>query len=151
MRRNRRGRSLILLVCVALLGALLASGATVYALRGRSSHSGAQEAAHPAPRKLEPPVTLGEILVNLADQDALRYCKLTVAVEIGNPAMREKAKEFEPILKDRIIGVLTRRTFRSLHNPGALPKLKEEIQAACAERLPQLEIGEVYFDAFAMQ
>lgn len=157
-RRARAGRSPILLMVICALVALTA-GIGAGLLMGRRALAGSAHGKGHAARAshgeefVEPAViqTLGELVVNLADTDALRYIKVSVSLGYAEKVPEEKMKEQAPILRDAIIEVVTSKFFKDLHKPAGVGKLKEEIKALTQKRLPNATITEVYFDSFAMQ
>jgi flagellar basal body-associated protein FliL len=63
----------------------------------------------------------------------------------------EKLKEQEPVLRDAVLGVITRKRFEELHRGGGLQKLKKEIRSTVQPRLRGATLVDVYLDQFAMQ
>lgn len=151
--RSRTGKSmLILLVGSGLVALALGVGAGVFMARRAHASS-----AHGKQKKEHPPVvvstvdSLGEIVVNLADTSTMRYAKASVALGFVEKVPDEQIKEEQPVLRDIVIGVLTRKTFDQLHCKGGIDKLKKEIRAAAAARYHGATVAEVYLEAFAMQ
>jgi flagellar basal body-associated protein FliL len=95
--------------------------------------------------------SLGEQVVNLADTSTLRYAKFTLAIGFEEKISEEKVKEYEPVLRDIAIGVVTKKRFQDLHRKGGLKRLKEEIRAVATNRITDATIGEVFLEQFAMQ
>src|SRR5262245_3926516 len=106
--RTRAGKSLILLVVVgAVLAATVGVGTGV--LMGR--RAAGTKAAHAADEQkkkehgIEPATifSLGEMVVNLADTESLRYAKINVALGLKEKIAEEKLKESSPVLRDVVI------------------------------------------------
>lgn len=150
--RYRAGKSKLTLLIGSGVGALLLGlGAGVF--MARRVHAGS---AH-AEKKSHPQVvvstvdSLGELVVNLADTSTMRYAKVNVALGFVEKLPDEQIKEDQPVLRDIVIGVLTRKTFDQLHRKGGIERLKKEIRAATAARFHGATVAEVYLEAFAMQ
>lgn len=145
---------LLLLVGCGVAALALGVGAGVFMARrvhASSAHDDKKE------KKSHPPVvvgtvySLGEIVVNLADSSTMRYAKVSVALGLVEKVPDEQLKEEQPVLRDIVIGVLTRKTFDQLHRRGGIDRLKKEILQATAARFHPATVAEVYFEAFAMQ
>lgn len=95
--------------------------------------------------------SLEETVVNLADKDELRYLKIAVALGLEKKDSEEHLKEHLPVMRDAVIGVLTRKTFDDLHTPEGVEKTKKEIRKAVNKHLKKLHVVQVYFEGFAMQ
>jgi flagellar FliL protein len=158
--KSRSGKSmLILLVGCGLVSIALGIGAGLFlGKRAQAGEAhGAAKKSQKDKHKSEAPVeigavySIGEVVVNLADMDTMRYAKATVAFGFKDKVPEEKFKEKEAILRDTVISVLTRRTFKELHRRGGIPKVKKEILAAAGDRVQDSPIAEVYFEGFAMQ
>jgi flagellar FliL protein len=158
--RKRSGKSmLVLLIGCGLVSVSLGVGAGLFIGKraqageahgaGKKSKDDKQSPSEPVEIGVIYPV--GEIVVNLADTDSMRYVKATVAFGFHDKLPEEKLKEKEPILRDTVISVLTRRTFKELHRRGGISKVKKEILAAAGARIPDATVGEVYLEGFAMQ
>jgi flagellar FliL protein len=157
--RSRAGKALPIILAVSVLIAGGAGAGVGIFLGNKGSATAEADSDHGHKKKKkkkhdEPPAivfSLGEMVVNLADADTLRYAKLTVALGFEEKVSEEKLKEETPVLRDVVIGVVTQKKFGELHRPGGLEKLKEEIQAATEESLHEMTVSKVYFEGLAMQ
>lgn len=95
--------------------------------------------------------SLGEMVINLADTDTLRYAKASVTLGFEEKVPEEKMKEITPILRDQVLTVLSRKRFTELHKIDGTMKAKEEIREALEEHLTAFTVTEVYFEGFCMQ
>ena len=154
--RNRSGKSmLILLVGCGLVSVSLGVGAGLFLgkrAQASDAHGKHKKKPEPVPEKeIGLVYPIGEIVVNLADTDTMRYAKVTPAFGFLEKLADDKAKEKEAILRDTVISVLTRKTFQELHRREGIPGVKKEILAATRARVHDATIVEVYFEGFAMQ
>jgi flagellar protein FliL len=158
--RTRSGKSMLItlvgcgLVSVALgVGAGLFLGKRAQAGPAHGAHKKSKDEAQKSAEDEEVGAVfpIGEIVVNLADMDVMRYAKASIAFGFKEKLPDEKTKEKEPILRDTVISVLTRRTFKELHRTGGIPKVKREILSAARRRVHDATICQVYLEGFAMQ
>jgi flagellar protein FliL len=150
----RAGKSLLLLlVGCGLVSIALGVGAGIFMARRAhaSSAHGKKHKKTPSPLVVGSIYSLGEIVVNLADMSTMRYAKVSVALGFVEKVPEEQFKEDQAVLRDVVIGVLTRKTFDQLHRKGGIDKLKKEILTASAARYHGGTVAEVYLEAFAMQ
>jgi flagellar basal body-associated protein FliL len=129
----------------------MAAGVGVGLIMSKRALASGGKKASKKPRRVAMVHSLGETVVNLADIGTLRYVKVTVALGFLEKIPDEKLKEYDPVLRDAIIGVFTRKRFDDLHRSGGVQKVKAEILQATARRLPDATVAEVYLESFAMQ
>ncbi len=94
---------------------------------------------------------LDTFVLNLADTDQRSY--LRVGIDLG---LRGQGKRGEPAaptaqVRDTILGVLAQAKVDDLLTAAGKAKLKQDLLQALQERLPQLEVEEVYFTEFLIQ
>jgi flagellar protein FliL len=156
MRLNHRpGKAkLLLLVGCGLLALVIGVGAGMV-VSSKRAHAGSAHSRKNHGKEEKGPIetvySLGELVVNLSDPSPLRYAKFTIALGIREKIADEELKVQEPLFKDAVINVVTKRSFVELHRKDGLKRLKREILAATANRVPKVTVSEVYFEQFAMQ
>ena len=144
---------ILLLVVFTVISCGLGVGIGMF-LMGRSKGGGKHEESHDKRAlKAQPTVvySLGDMVVNLADQGALRYARITVAIGFTEKVDDAKLKTYEPLMKDAVINVVTGHRFDELHRKGGIQLIKDDIRKSVMEQVPDLKVGEVYLEAFAMQ
>jgi flagellar FliL protein len=153
--RHRPGRTLpiILAACVLVSGGAGAAAGLFLGKRPAGAEAKDEHDKKKRHKKVEPAViySLGEMVVNLADTDTMRYIKVTVALGIEEKIPEEHLKEFTPALRDSVVTVLTGKKFDELHRPDGIPKVKELIRATVEDQVHEVTVVEVYFEGFAMQ
>jgi flagellar protein FliL len=151
----RPGKTLVLLlVACGLVSAGIGAGLGIFITRRAHAAGPGKKASKRAPARQAEVKTvhsLGEMVVNLADAQTLRYVKATIALGIEQSVSAEGMKEYEPPLRDAVLGVLTDKRFVDLHRKGGLRSLKKELLAATRHRLKDVTVSEIYVEAFAMQ
>ncbi len=140
---------MVLLLACGLVS--LAAGIGVGLIMGKRALASGGKKAKPKSQPVAMVHSLGETVVNLADTGTLRYVKVTVALGFLEKVSTQKLKEYDPVLRDAVIGVFTRKRFNDLHRGGGVRKVKAEILQATARRLPDATVAEVYLESFAMQ
>ncbi len=95
-------------------------------------------------------VSAGEFTTNVNDVAGNRYLKVEVSVEISDKEAEESVKEFMPIIRDRILTILSKKTVADL-DASNRDNLKEEIKADLNSKLGKGYIKSVYFTNFIMQ
>jgi flagellar FliL protein len=158
--RKRYGKSMLIMLIGCGLGSVaLGVGAGLFMgkraqageAHGAGKRSHKEKARGADAEEVAMIYPIGELVVNLADTDSMRYAKATVAFGFQETVPEEKLKSDEPILRDAVISVLTRRTFKELHRRGGIAMVKKEILAATSDRIRDATISEIYLEGFAMQ
>jgi flagellar FliL protein len=151
MVRRNDGKIAIIIVVVVLLVVCSVAGVAVLKKKG---HAGSPKSNVP-----EGPVTMvtiGELIVNLADSSQTRYAKLDVVLEVRGKIEAaggeggDSAAANAP-LRDAIITIISGKRFAELNRPGGKEALKAQIMAACGKHFKEARVTSVYFNEFAMQ
>jgi flagellar basal body-associated protein FliL len=152
---HRPGKSILLLLVGCALFAL-AAGIGVGMFMGKRAQAGATDKQSDKKSKkkvvsVQTVYSIGEQVVNLADTAELRYAKMTVALGLEEKVPEEKLKPHLPVLRDVVIGVVTRKRFAELHGKGGIKRLKQQLLDAMQDRIPEVTVTQIYFEQFAMQ
>ncbi len=152
------GKTLIILVATSVLGSVGAAVGTGLLLRSKQAPAAPTADKHAEKKEPEArtPLTiypLGEMVINLADVSVenLRYVKVMVAVGYEEKITPEEMKTYEPILKDAVIRLISKKRFTDLHKPNGLDDLKEELLKNMDKLIPKIHLCNVYLESFAMQ
>ena len=140
---SARGRILVIVLpLVVLLGG--ASGAFFF-LRG------------PRPPKAEREDTtyllaLADLSVNLADQDRPHYLMASLGIAISGEDPEQVAAERDPQIRDAVLMVMSRHSYKALLSAEGKQALKHDLSAAVTEALSEdaLTVDEVLFTSFVM-
>ncbi|MGD0570728.1 MAG: flagellar basal body-associated FliL family protein [Candidatus Sulfotelmatobacter sp.] len=135
----RSGRTGIALFAVALLGL----GGWFW-----STHRG-QAGAGGFPR-VKGTLHLETFVLNLADPGERSYLRVGIDLGLGRELGR---RETAPVgqVRDTILGVLAQSRVEELSTAAGKEKLKEDVLHALQQRIPGLEVEEVYFTEFLIQ
>jgi len=95
---------------------------------------------------------LGDMVVNLADQDGSHYLKLTITIE--HPAdkkIEEKINEKNHLITETILLTLRSKNLNQVRPPEAIEQLKIELVKAVNNRLGEQVISKMYFTEYIVQ
>lgn len=148
-----------IIIIVVLAALLLISGVAIVMIKVKKPS-----------KPVKPPtaeMALGEFIVNLADQNEVRYLKANVVLEIEGPAPAaaegggEGGSAGDPRVRDAVIQVMSSKHFAELTKPEGKEELKKEMIEAinkCSEEKAKegseekgLKAVGVFFNEFAMQ
>ena len=160
--RMRPGRlPVVVLLIACLLSAGLAGGVAYFFIsrtrkaavagNGKGKKDAKSKKNAPKPKKVAFNFSLGETLVNLADDGKLRFAKATIVIGVDNAKLEEKMESQQPVLRDAVIKEISSRTFVELHSSKGREKLRNELVTKLSAALEDGNVLKVYFDSFVMQ
>jgi len=135
------------LVLSALVVVVLAVGVWFW-----NTHRGAESAVSaPAGSGVKGSLHLETFVLNLADSGQRSY--LRVGIDLGLGREMGRGENAPPVgeVRDTILGVLAQSRVDELLSAAGKAKLKEDLLHALQERVPGLEVEEVYFTEFLIQ
>lgn len=143
-----KSKKLILIAAIVLLAAGGGGAGWYFTQKPK-----AEEAAE-APVKKAPPVfvNLETFTVNLADHD--RFLQVGIIYEVAGNEIAEAMKTQMPVIRSRILLLLSSKTVEALSSVDGKQKLAEELLTeARAPLAPKGDeaIGQVHFSAFVIQ
>jgi len=152
MLRGNDGKILIVVIAVVLVVACSVVGVAVISKKPHGKKSKVPDG--PVSR-----IAMGELIVNLADTNEIRYLKTDIVLEIQGQIPAAEGGEggeggdsgIKTPLRDAIIGILSSKKFSDLNQPGGKDEIKKEITTAADKQLENAKVTAVYFNEFAMQ
>ena len=108
-------------------------------------------------------------IINLSDPSGRKYIRLTVVLEFQPEAATEEVKSGEgaatdpnaafkakvearmPLMDDVVITLLSTKSYEDLYTADGKELLRQEIQDAINERIPEFHVISVYFTEFVVQ
>jgi flagellar FliL protein len=96
-------------------------------------------------------VPLEPFMVNLARTKGSRILKVTVTLELNNPAVQPEVEDNRQKIMDSILVLLSSKTFEDVYSIQGKFKLKDEITTRVNRFLAMGHIKEVYFSEFLIQ
>ena len=107
--------------------------------------------ARPAPPAVGVMGPLEPFMVNLARTKGSRILKVTVTLELNNPAVQPEVEDNRQKIMDSILVLLSSKTFEDVYSIQGKFKLKDEITTRVNRFLAMGHIKEVYFSEFLIQ
>jgi flagellar FliL protein len=107
--------------------------------------------AQPVPPAVGVMVPLEPFMVNLARTKGSRILKVTVTLELNNPAVQPEVEDNRQKIMDSILVLLSSKTFEDVYSIQGKFKLKDEITTRANRFLAMGHIKEVYFSEFLIQ
>ena len=148
--KKKNGKGLIIIIIVAV--AVLVGGGGAFFFLSKSGGDKAQQKAKEDVKKDESVMfALEPFVVNLGDQGATKFLKVSMQLELSSPLILESAKGKTPQIRDAIINLLTSKTSDSLMSPEGKLQLKDEINMMANQILGNNTVKNVYLTEFVMQ
>lgn len=95
---------------------------------------------------------LGDMVVNLADQDNNHFLKLTITIEYqADKKIEEKIKKKKHLITETMLLTLRGKTVDQVKPPDAIDQLKGELVAAVNRSLGEELVSKIYFTEFIVQ
>jgi flagellar FliL protein len=111
----------------------------------------ASEGEDPAMRELGPLLPIDEILVNVAQTQGRRYFKTSLTLEIEGKDLQTQAEARMPILRGKVIDLLSTKSMEQLVEPAARDSLKKEILETLNANVSGGTFRDLYFTEFLVQ
>lgn len=105
----------------------------------------------PAPPPVGVMVPLEPFMVNLAKTKGSRILKVTITLELNNPAVQPEVEDNRQKIMDSILVLLSSKTFEDVYSIQGKFKLKDEITTRVNRFLAMGHVREVYFSEFLIQ
>jgi flagellar FliL protein len=149
---------LLPVAAAALAAALAAGGGTwVYLTTNKAPEpaDAAAEKAAPPSKKTTVFVPLEPFTVNLQDEDQARYLQVAVVVEAANGTVADQIKAQIPVIRNRVLLLLSSKRSEELAPVKGKEQLAEEIlaqvRAPLANAGPTKGVEGVHFSSFVVQ
>jgi flagellar FliL protein len=157
----KKGKSklVIALVAVVALGGLgggayvmLGSGGGAEAAKHESADAGHGEgAAAEAVGAADAIVALDTFVVNMADENAQRYLKVTMKVEFFGEKVPVRFSQRRPQIRDLLLSLLGSKTVADVRTIEGKQQLRDEVIARISRVLEDDSVKAVYFAEFIVQ
>ena len=153
----------MLFIAVGAVVLLAGGGGAAFMLMGKkhgSAQAGQAEVKH-VERKPSVFTPLDPFTVNLADRDASHYLQIGLTYEVSGNDVSEEVKAQMPLIRSRILLLLTSKTAVELGTPEGKARLAGELIAVARQPMegakapgtqtPDRGIANVHFSAFIIQ
>jgi flagellar FliL protein len=150
---KKKGRRKLMPVAIAMLIAGGGGGGWFYL-----QHKNAEAKTAPAPEKKKLPAFLAidQFTVNLAGGGGDRFLQVAFALEVADPKVAEELKAQMPVVRGRLLLLLSSKTAEDLASVPGKQKLMGEILAEAraplaGSELPGKGVENVHFSSFVIQ
>jgi flagellar FliL protein len=152
-KRSKKKLIVIFTILLTVLG--MAGAAALFALKQTTNHSEEQQIQEP----LGPPtfVVLDQFVVNLAEPDTSRYLQIGITYEVNGPKVAEEIKTFTPVIRSRILLVMSGKNVSDLNSIEGKQQLMDELVDLARVTIkgndndPTRGIRDVHFSSFVIQ
>jgi flagellar FliL protein len=150
---------LLIVIIVLLLLLLIIGGLVAYFLLSSNDNPDQPQEQQKIEKKhkvsqmteIGPIYPLDQFIVNLVSNNADRYLKCKIDLELDSPDLQKEVDKKLPAIRDAIIQILSSKTVEEIQTAKGKEKLKEEIKRKLNEMLTTGEIRNVYFTEFVIQ
>ena len=157
----KKGKSKLLIIAVAVL-LLLIAGAGAYLFLLSSTDDTAEfeeEVEEVVVEPVTPPefYVLEPFVVNLAKPDENRYLQIGITYELSNVTAVDEVKSYTPIIRSRILMVLSGKTIDNLGSIQGKQQLMDELVELARLTIigdeidPTKGVRDVHFSSFVIQ
>jgi len=101
--------------------------------------------------ELGPMLPINEVLVNVAGTKGRRYFRTSLALEMEGNGLEKTAPERMPVLRGRVIDVLSSKNMDELTTPSARDSLKAELLRTLNAEVSGGEFRDLFFTEFLVQ
>jgi flagellar FliL protein len=109
------------------------------------------EAEDPRLQELGPLLPIEEVLVNVAGTKGRRFFKTSLSLEVRGKDLEKLAPERMPILRGKVIDVLSRKSMDELTEPSARDSLPLELLKSLNAEVTGGEFSNLFFTEFLVQ
>lgn len=149
-------KKLILIIAIVLT-VLAAGGAAAYTMLLKPADGQAAEEKVEEPSGPPTFVVMDQFVVNLAEPDSTRYLQIGITYEVSGPATSEEIKNFTPVIRSRILLVLSGKNVSNLTSIEGKQQLMDELVDLARVTIkgdpkdPTRGIRDVHFSSFVIQ
>lgn len=94
---------------------------------------------------------LDTFTVNLKSDAGRRYLKATMSLELDSPELSHELDSKAPVLRDRIIRILSSKTLEEISSKKGKQKVSEQIMDTLNAMISDGQIKGIYFTEFVIQ
>jgi len=154
----KKSKKKLIIIIAALVILLAAGGAGAFFFlgsKGDAAHEEAKKEEH-----LGPPVftVLDPFVVNLAEPDSTRYLQIGITYELKDPKVAEQVKNYTPVIRSRILIVLSGKNVSDLTSVEGKQRLMDELVDLARVTIhtegnkdPTAGVRDVHFSSFVIQ
>ena len=159
--KKKKGKKLLfIIVGVVVVLALGSVGGFIFIKRQGSAHASPAEKKH-VEKKPSVFTALDPFTVNLADREREHYLQIGLTYEVENNEIADEVKAQMPLIRSKILLLLTSKTAAELSTPEGKARLAAQLvvlaraplegSKAPGAQKPDRGIADVHFSAFIIQ
>jgi len=137
------------LIIAGAAAALLAGAGGLYVMQTRKGVADQAGVKHSAPAPKLAYVDVKEITLRLSDSSAEHYIKITPVLGVRE-AKSDEMQDKLPVVRDRIVTIVTARSSAELATPQGAAKLKQDLLAALRQDFPD-GVMDIYFSGYLVE
>lgn len=151
-KKKSRGKLVPIIAAVVIAGG--AGGGGWFYMQHRNAEA---KTAHTPEKKKAPAfLPIDQFTVNISGGGGDRFLQIAFALEVADPKIAEELKRQMPVVRSRLLLLLTSKTAEDLGNLAGKQKLMAEILAEARTPLTQSElpgrgVQSVHFSSFVIQ
>lgn len=150
-------KMLIIVILVVVLLLIVAGGAAAFVmLSGKKAPAEGEHAPEKAEASSAPVfVNIEPYVVNLQQENGDQFLQASITLQVGNEATAEAIKAFMPLVRSRLLLVLSSKKASELQTTEGKKKLTEDIIASLNQPFtpngkPQ-QVNDVFYTSFVIQ
>ncbi len=94
---------------------------------------------------------IDDIIVNPSGTDGKRLLLVSLGFDVANEESKNELKNKEVLLRDAVISTLSSKTLSQLDDISLRDSLKFEIASKLKQKVPSIELNDVYFSKYIIQ
>ena len=154
---KKKGKGKMMIILIALIVLLAGGGAGAYFMLAAKSDGHDKEVKpkeHAGPPSFS---VMDPFVVNLTDPDSTRYLQIGMTYELSNAKAAEELKNYTPIIRSRILLVLSGKNVKELSSIEGKQRLMDELVDLARVTLhgdgkdPNNGVRDVHFSSFVIQ
>lgn len=148
----KKSKARLFIIIGVVLVLLLGGGAAMMMMSKSKAGAHGEEAKKEEAHELVF-VPLDSFTVNLAGNQE-RFAQIMISLSISDPKAQEMVKSRAPLIKDRVLKIIAKKTAENLLSPAGKEKLAKEILESVKESLPaeaRKSVKEALFTNFIVQ
>ncbi len=153
----KKGSKKLILILAVVLVLVLGGGAAAFVLLAPKPGAEAVVEAPPEPKGPPTFVVMDQFVVNLAEPDTTRYLQIGITYEISDAKVADEIKNYTPVIRSRILLVLSNKNVSSLTSIEGKQQLMDELVDLARVTVrgdpkdPTRGIRDVHFSSFVIQ
>jgi flagellar protein FliL len=142
-------------VFLAIMGAgffILWNKVTPHEPKAEQKHEEAKEEKEGKEKDGEKPIfSLTPFIVNLADQDATRYMRVTLDLELSGEETKAELEKRLPQIRDAVLTIIPAKTASEISTVEGKTALRDEIIQRLNSFIKKGKVTNIYFTEFVIQ